>query len=96
MKTVLLKICLLLALSGLLGCAATSVEPPPTPLQITPDIPGAIKLECQGANRLGCRYKGRIFPWNAWVEAKGYNSKQYAVKDVIRSGNQAVVLVVER
>jgi len=98
-KTGLLKICLLLALGGLFGCAATSGGPPPTQTQVAPeipDLPGALTLECNAAHRLGCRYKGRIFPWSAWVEAKGYNSKQYLVHDVIRSGNKAVVLVVER
>jgi hypothetical protein len=95
-KYILLKIFLLLAVLGTLGCAAKSGVPQTMQIQTFPDIPGAIKLECKVANQLGCRHQGRIFPWNAWVEAMGYNSTQYAVHDVIRAGNKATVLIMKR
>jgi len=55
-----------------------------------------ITLECKVAHKLGCRYKGRIYPWNAWVEAMGYKSTQYAITDVIQTGNRAVATLVKR
>lgn len=93
MKPLLLKTILLLSVMFSFGCVAQSGS---HQAQITSSESAIIELECHSANRLGCRHKGNIYPWNAWVEAKGYDSLRYAVKDVNQSGNKATVLVVER
>jgi hypothetical protein len=86
------KLYVLICLIGLFGCAANGAVQSRT----EPTPSATIELECQSANRLGCRHKGRTYPWNAWVEVKGYDSKTYSVKDVQQTGNRAVVLVMER
>ena len=86
------RLFLLICATGLVGCATNGAVQSPA----ISNLPAAIELECKSANRLGCRHKGRTYPWNAWVEVKGYNSKRYSVKDVQQTGNRAVVLVVER
>jgi len=55
-----------------------------------------ITLECLAAHSLGCRFKGRLYPWNAWVEKKGYKASEYAIQDVQQAGNKAVVTLVKK
>lgn len=102
MKTLRFIMPLLFLVSGLFGCAANSsvtkvVEvPKPTPEVSILDTFQGIKVECASANKLGCRHKGRTYPWGAWLEVKGYSSKKYALIDVVQAGNRATVLVEER
>lgn len=90
---VIVKLYLLVCVVGLVGCATNGGA---MQSSATSNLPAVIELECKSANRLGCRHKGQTYPWNAWVEMKGYDSKQYEVKEVISTGPTAVVQVVER
>ena len=93
MKCYLLKNSLWIFLFFLSGCAV------PGGLQeteISASTPTVIELECTSANRLGCRHKGNVYPWNAWVEVQGYDSHTYFVKGVNQHGNHATVMVVKR
>jgi len=91
----LIKGSLLLATTLIVGCAA-SLPSQETRQQTTKVGPKVIQLECRAASYMGCRYKGRVYPWNAWVEMKGYDSKEYAVKEVIQTGPRAMVHVIQR
>ncbi len=93
MQKLLTKLILLLSAVVFFGCSVNSEA---IRSQNISTGPLEVKLECKAANRLGCRHHGQIYPWNAWVEEQGYNSKQFAVKDVIQTGNTAVVRVIER
>ncbi len=93
MQRILTKLILLISAVVLFGCSLNSEA---IRSQNVSTGPLEIKLECKAANRLGCRHQGQIYPWNAWVEMKGYNSKRFAVKDLIQTGNTAVVVVIER
>ncbi len=96
MKNILMIFFLLLSIFGFLGCATKGGISTKTPTPAILDNSDVITLECKVANPIGCRYHGRIYPWNAWVEAMGYNSKEYALKDVIPSGNKASVRIIKR
>ena len=74
----------------------TSLPTQETLQQTTELYPSLFQLECKTASYMGCRYKGRVYPWNAWVEMKGYDSKEYAVKEVIQTGPRAMVHVIQR
>lgn len=93
MKKLLLRISLSFIMMSLAGCAANNVMKQDPIAMNNREV---IELECKAANKLGCRYKGRLYPWNAWVEKKGYSSKQFVVKDVTQTGSTATVLVEER
>jgi hypothetical protein len=56
----------------------------------------SITLECRVAHQLGCRHKGRIYPWNAWVETKGYKASKYTIVDVVQTGNKATVTLIKK
>jgi hypothetical protein len=85
--------CLFIVL--LCGCA-TKHENTQNDMALAAEDRELIRLECRSAIRLGCRHKGYIYPWNAWVEMKGYKSTEYEVKDVVKAENHASVLVMKR
>lgn len=91
----LFKGSLLVLTTLIVGCAA-SLPTEETLQQTTEVAPEVIQLECKAASYMGCRYKGRVYPWNAWVEMKGYDSTEYAVKEVIQTGPRAMVHIIPR
>lgn len=106
----LLHIFLLVTIAFLTGCAANNVvkqEPVITDdrkvnnskvLYRNQSWKGdqGFEVECKSASTLGCRHKGRIYPWNAWLDMKGYNAKEYDMKEVIQNGGKATVVIVKR
>ncbi len=78
------------------GCVAQQgnlqVAPPTSAVQTEEPV----SLVCAAAIKLGCRRKGTLYPWNAWVEMNGYRSTDYEVKEVVQTGNRATVVVVKR
>lgn len=91
------SICLLVAVVLMSGCATTQgtlQDPVAEPSTKPPEE--MIELECRVAYRQGCRHKGRIYPWHAWVETMGYRSTDYEVKDIQRVDTRATVYVMKR
>jgi hypothetical protein len=95
MNNIALKACLILITLSVVGCAGKTT-PKTEPVQTSSLRVVVAELECRSANRLGCRHKGYIYPWNAWAELKGYKSADYTVEEVLMSGNQATVVVAKR
>lgn len=99
MKTTLLKMIFLVLLFPMVGCAAKTGVGAESAL---PGETGAgkeramIEVECKSAYDLGCRHKGYIYPWNAWLDMKGYDAKDYELKEVVRDGSRATVVIMER
>ena len=92
MKTFLLQVLIMLSATALFGCAQYGGSTQSEDVSIS----NGVELECKSANRLGCRHKGNLYPWNAWAEVKGYDSVEYEIKEVNQSGNKATVLIVKR
>jgi len=76
------------------GCAAK--PSPETQESASTPREEIIQLECKAANHLGCRYRGRVYPWNAWVEVQGYDSKIYKVVEITQKGPRADIQIIER
>ena len=81
------------------GCAATlPADDPATqskealPSKVAParkkDL---IQVVCKAAYPQGCRHLGHIYPWNAWLDISGYDSAEYTVVEIQRSGGRATV-----
>lgn len=110
MEKKLLRIFWFISIIFLTGCAASSSLKQEPIVINEPKVDNAkllyrnqlwdenkgVQLECKAANRLGCRHRGNIYPWGAWVELKGYNSSNFEVVEVVQTGSQAQVMVVER
>ena len=92
MQKLLLQILLVLSALAMFGCAVPGGATRSKDVSISEEV----ELECKSANRLGCRHKGSLYPWNAWAEVKGYDSVEYEVKEVNQTGNKATVLIVKR
>lgn len=110
MNKKLLSLFLLIAIAFLAGCAATrAVQQKPVIID-DPVVDNGevlyrnqawdgnqgIEVECKSASSLGCRHKGRVYPWNAWLEVKGYAAKDYDMKEVIQHGSRATVVIMQR
>jgi len=78
------------------GCAVSPKTPPPPPPDPLLSDPAVIRVECKSAHRTGCRAKGRIFPWGAWLDFMGYDSRDYELLKVIQKGPRATVLIKPR
>lgn len=110
MKTIVLDLFLLITIALLAGCATSrSIIQEPViaadhqmnesnVLYRNQFWDGAkgVDVECKSASKLGCRHKGRFYPWNAWLNVKGYDAREYDMKEVIQEGNRATVVIVRR
>ena len=96
MKITLLKMACLILLPIMVGCAAKTEVGPVSSGSSGLEIEKEqvmIKVECKSAHDLGCRHKGNIYPWNAWLDIKGYDSKDYELKEVVHEGSRATVFI---
>ena len=76
----------------LFGCAATQPKTSVSEQQSPPEPKKElVEVVCKAAYRQGCRHMGHIYPWNAWLDISGYDSADYHLVEIKRSGNQATV-----
>ena len=74
------------------GCAATQSTTTAEKMQSTIEPKKEIvEVVCKAAYKQGCRHMGHIYPWNAWLDISGYDSADYNLLEIKRSGNQATV-----
>jgi hypothetical protein len=80
------------------GCAATrpADDPAKQPEEalssdVAPVRKDLIQVVCKAAYPQGCRHLGHIYPWNAWLDISGYDSAEYTVVEIQRSGGRATV-----
>lgn len=76
----------------LFGCAATQPASSTSKQKLPPEPKKElVEVVCKAAYRQGCRHMGHIYPWNAWLDISGYDSADYHLVEIKRSGNQATV-----
>ncbi|MDH3999525.1 MAG: hypothetical protein OET90_11905 [Desulfuromonadales bacterium] len=84
----------LVGLAMITGCATGTGAS--SRAQQPKEDPDLIRLQCKVAYDRGCRHQGRVFPWGAWLDVQGYDSRDYELKQVVREGPGATVLVLPR